>query len=108
MTLILFKLFPSEDWKNEIPIFGAEQTGRNLGVVWTNIAADAAIARGTSPAPYADYGPYTDTSVGMKLVPYWLQPTLWTPLSMHQLRYDQMGSGWIQNLAKLNAQIGDD
>jgi hypothetical protein len=27
---------------------------------------------------------------------------------MHQLRYDQMGSGWIQNLAALNAQIGDD
>ena len=24
LTLVLFKLFPSEDWKNEIPIFGAE------------------------------------------------------------------------------------
>ena len=107
LTLILFKLFPSEDWKNEIPIFPADVTGRNLGVIWANIAADAAIYRGTNPSPAADYS-YGDTSVGMKLIPYWLQPTLWQPLSLHQFRYDQMGSGWIQNLAKLNARIGDD
>ena len=108
LTLILYKLFPSEDWKNEIPVFGAEQTGRNLGVIWTNIAADPTIYRGTTPAPADDYGPYSDTSVGMKLVPYWMKPMLWTPMSMHMLRYDQMGSGWAQGLAKLNAQIGDD
>lgn len=107
LTLILYKLFPSEDWKNEIPVFGAEQTGRNLGVIWTNIAADPTIYRGTSPAPAADYS-YGDTSVGMKLTPYWLQPMIWKPLTMHQLRYDQMASGWVQALAKLNAQIGDD
>jgi hypothetical protein len=108
LTLVLFKLFPSEDWKNEIPVFGAEQTGRNLGVIWTNILANAAIYRGTNPAPASNYGPYSDQSVGMTLIPYWQQPTLWQPLSMHQLRYDQMSTGWIQNLAALNAQIGDD
>jgi hypothetical protein len=108
LTLVLFKLFPSEDWKNEIPVFGAEQTGRNLGVIWTNILANAAIYRGTNPAPASNYGPYSDQSVGMTLIPYWQQPTIWQPLSMHQLRYDQMSTGWIQNLANLNAQIGDD
>jgi hypothetical protein len=108
LTLVLFKLFPSEDWKNEIPVFGAEQTGRNLGVIWTNILANAAIYRGTNPAPATNYGPYSDQSVGMTLIPYWQQPTIWQPLSMHQLRYDQMSTGWIQNLANLNAQIGDD
>ena len=108
LSLILYKLFPAEDWKNEIPVFGAQETGRNLGVIWTNIAANPTVYRGTTPAPAADYGPYSDTSVGMKLVNYWLEPMLWTPLSMHQLRYDQMGSGWIQGLAALNAQIGDD
>jgi membrane protein involved in colicin uptake len=108
LTLVLFKLFPSEDWKNEIPIFSADQTGRNLGVIWTNILANAAIYRGTNPSPASNYGPYIDQSVGMTLIPYWQQPTLWQPLSMHQLRYDQMSTGWIQNLAALNAQIGDD
>jgi hypothetical protein len=108
LTLVLFKLFPSEDWKNEIPVFGAEQTGRNLGVIWTNILANAPIYRGTNPAPANNYGPYSDQSVGMTLVPYWQAPTLWQPLSMHQLRYDQMATGWLQNLAALNAQIGDD
>ncbi len=108
LTLVLFKLFPSEDWKNEIPIFGAENTGRNLGIIWTNILANATIYRGTNPAPATNYGPYSDQSVGMALIPYWQAPTLWQPLSMHQLRYDQMGTGWIQNLASLNAQIGDD
>ena len=108
LTLILYKLFPSEDWKNEIPIFGAESTGRNLGVIWTNILANAPIYRGTNPSPAGTYGPYSDQAVGMSLIPYWQEPTLWQPLSMHQLRYDQMASGWIQNLAALNAQIGDD
>jgi hypothetical protein len=108
LTLVLFKLFPSEDWKNEIPIFSAEQTGRNLGVIWTNILANAPIYRGTNPAPATTYGPYSDQSVGMTLVPYWQAPTLWQPLTLHQLRYDQMSTGWIQNLAALNAQIGDD
>ena len=107
LTLILYKLFPSEDWKNEIPIFAAQQTGRNLGVIWTNIAAAPTVSRGISPAPEADYS-VNDTSVGMKLVPYWLEPMLWTPLTMHQLRYDQMGAQWIQGLATLNAQVGDD
>ena len=108
LTLVLFKLFPSEDWKNEIPVFSAEQTGRNLGVIWTNILANAPIYRGTNPAPATTYGPYSDQSVGMTLVPYWQAPTLWQPLTLAQLRYDQQATGWIQNLAALNAQIGDD
>jgi hypothetical protein len=108
LTLILYKLFPSEDWKNEIPVFAADQTGRNLGVIWTNIAAAPTVSRGTVSTPVSDYGPYNDTAVGMKLIPYWLSPMLWTPLTMHQLRYDQMATGWVQGLAALNAQIGDD
>jgi hypothetical protein len=31
----------------------------------------------------------------------------WTPLTMHQLRYDQMGTGWAQAFSKLNATIDD-
>ena len=109
LALILYKLFPSEDWKNEIPIFGAEQTGRNVGVIWTNIAANSPVYKGTTvPTNESVYSAPADTAVGMQLVPYWQAATLWTPLYMHQLRYDQMASGWIQNLAALNAIIGDD
>ncbi len=108
LTLILYKLFPSEDWKNEIPVLAADQTGRNLGVIWTNITAAPTIYRGTYPGGSDTDYIYSDTAVGMKLVPYWLEPMLWKPLSMHMLRYDQMATGWIQGLATLNAQIGDD
>lgn len=107
LSLIIFKLFPAESWKNEIPLFSAEQTGRNLGVIWTNITADPAIYRGTNPSP-ATALTYTDTAVGVKLVPYWLQPMRWSPLYMHQLRYNQQDSGWAQGLRKLEAQVGDD
>lgn len=107
LPLIIFRLFPAESWKNEIPIFGVQETGRNLGVIWTNIGADPTIYRGTNPSPAAVYS-YSDTAVGVKLVPYWMQPTRWNPLYMHQLRYDQQASGCAQGLAKLEAQMSDD
>ncbi len=106
LPLIIYRLFPSESWKSEIPVFGVQETGRNLGVIWTNIGADPNIYRGAQPTPAA-YS-YSDTAVGVKLVPYWMQPTRWNPLYMHQLRYDQQASGWAQALAKLEAQVGDD
>jgi hypothetical protein len=57
-----------------------------------------------SPSDYT----YDDTAVSLKLTPYWLQPMRWTPLTMHYLRYDQMGTGWAQAFAKLGATIDDD
>jgi hypothetical protein len=106
LSTILFKLFPAESWKYEIPVFAASETGRNIGVIWTNIAADPEIYVGTNPSPASDYT-YTDTAVGLKLIPYWMQPIRWTPQYMHQLRYDQQGSGWSQALRKLEAVQGD-
>jgi hypothetical protein len=107
LPMIIYKLFPSESWKNEIPIFGVQETARNLGIIWTNIVADPTISRGTAPSNASDYT-YDDTAVGLKLVPYYLPTMRWTPLHMHQLRYDQQASGWSQALAKLEAQVGDD
>lgn len=107
LPLAIFKLFPATSWKNEIPIFPASLTGQNLGVIWANIAADPTIYKGTQPVTPADYQ-YDDTAVALKLTPYWLQPMKWTPLTMHYLRYDQMGTGWAQAFAKLGATIDDD
>jgi len=107
LPFIIYKLFPSESWKNEIPIFGVQDTARNLGIIWTNIAADPTIGRGTAPANTVDYT-YDDTAVGLKLTPYYTPTIRWTPIHMHQLRYDQQASGWAQTLAKLEAIMGDD
>jgi HK97 family phage prohead protease len=106
LSLVLFKLFPSTEWKAEIPLFGAEEAGNNLGLIWTNIAADPAVYKGAKPSP-ADYE-YSDTAVSLKMVNYWLQPMLWTPLAMHLLRYDQMATGWDQGLMKLRSEIDGD
>jgi hypothetical protein len=106
LSLAIFKLFPSNAWKNEIPVFGAEMTGKNTGIIWANIAADPTVYKGTQPTTPADYT-YTDTAVSLSLTPYWLQPMRWTPLTMHQLRYDQMGAGWAQAFSKWNAVIDD-
>ena len=43
LSLAIFKLFPNSSWKNEIPIFGAEMTGKNTGIIWANIASDPTI-----------------------------------------------------------------
>lgn len=106
LSLAIFKLFPNSSWKNEIPIFGAEMTGKNTGVIWANVAADPTIYKGAQPSNPASYS-YSDTAVSLSLTPYWLQPMLWTPLTMHQLRYDQMGTGWAQAFAKWNSVIDD-
>lgn len=107
LPLAIFKLFPSTSWKNEIPIFAASVTGQNLGIIWANIAADPTIYKGTQPVGPSDYT-YDDTAVALKLTPYWLQPMRWTPLTMHYLRYDQMGTGWAQAFAKMGATIDND
>jgi hypothetical protein len=107
LPLAIFKLFPSTSWKNEVPIFAASVTGQNLGIIWANIAADPTIYKGTQPVSPTDYT-YDDTAVSLKLTPYWLQPMRWTPLTMHYLRYDQMGTGWAQAFAKLGSTIDND
>lgn len=106
LPLAIFKLFPSTSWKNQIPLFSAEVTGKNTGVIWANIAADPTIYKGNQPVNPANYT-YGDTPVAMSLTPYWLQPMLWTPLTMHQLRYDQMATGWAQAFAKWNSVMDD-
>lgn len=107
LSLAIFNLFPSTSWKNDIPMFGAQMTAENTGIIWANIAADPEITRGTQPVSPTDYT-YQDTAVSLKLVPYWLQPMRWTPLTMHQLRYDMMATGWAQAFAKWGAVMDDD
>lgn len=107
LPLAIFKLFPTNNWKKDIPIFGAQETGKNTGLIFANIAADPTITRGAKPVNPADYT-YGDTAVALTLVPYWLQPMLWEPLTMHQLRYDQMSTGWAQAFAKMGAFMDDD
>jgi len=107
LPLAIFKLFPDTSWKKDIPLFGATETGNNTGLIFANIAADPAITKGTKPVSPTDYT-YSDTAVALKLVPYWLQPMLWEPLTMHQLRYDQMTTGWAQAFAKWGAVMDDE
>ena len=106
LSLAIFRLFPSSSWKNEISMLPAEITGKNTGVIWANIAADPTIYKGNQPVSPADYT-YSDTPVSLALVPYWMNPIRWTPLTMHQLRYDQMGTGWAQAFNKMNTFIDD-
>lgn len=106
LSLAIFALYPSTDWKNDIPMFGAQMTGQNTGIIWANIAADPTITFGTQPVAPADYT-YSDDAVALTLIPSWLQPMLWTPLTMHQLRYDQMATGWAQAFAKWGSLIDD-
>ena len=107
LPLAIFKLFPTTSWKKDIPLFGATETGKNTGLIFANIAADPTITKGTKPVSPTDYT-YSDTAVALTLVPYWLQPMLWEPLTMHQLRYDQMTTGWAQAFAKFGAVMDDD
>ena len=107
LALAIFKLFPDNTWKSDIPVFAVAQTSANTGIIWGNVAADPTITKGTKPSPNTDYT-YSDTAVSLKLTPYWLQPMNWEPLTMHQLRYDQMATGWAQAFAKWDAQMDDD
>lgn len=106
LSLAIFALFPSTDWKKDIPIFGAQETGKNTGIIWANVNADPGVTKGDKPANPATYE-YDDIAVSLALVPYWLQPMLWTPLTMHQLRYDKMSTGWAQAFAKWAAVMDD-
>lgn len=108
LPLAIFQLFPTTSWKNEIPMFGAQVTGANTGIIWANISAAPAVYKGAQPATNQNPYTYGDTAVSLSLTPYWLQPMLWTPLTMHQLRYDMMGTGWAQAFALLNATIDDE
>jgi hypothetical protein len=106
LDLAIFKLFPTTSWKNDIPIFGAQTTENNTGLIWANIAANPTIYMGTQPVSPANYT-YTDTAVALNLTPFWMQPILWTPLTMAQLRYDQMSTGWAQSFAVMGTYIDD-
>lgn len=106
LDLAIFKLFPTTSWKNDIPIFGAQSTENNTGLIWANIAADPFIYQGNQPVQPAAYQ-YNDTAVALNLTPFWMQPILWTPLYMAQLRYDQMSTGWAQAFAKMGTTIDD-
>lgn len=103
LDLAIFKLFPNTSWKNDIPIFGAQSTEGNTGLIWANIAANPNIYMGPQPTP-ADYT-YSDTPVALNLTPFWMQPIVWTPLTMAQLRYDQMSTGWAQSFAVMGNYI---
>lgn len=106
MSLALYELFPSVSWKAPISLFESQMTGRNTGIIFANVNANPAVYKGNSPAPAADYT-YTDQAVALALTPYYLQPMLWNPLYMHQLRYDQMATGWAQGFAKWNSVMDD-
>ena len=106
LDLAIFKLFPTSSWKNDIPIFGATSTENNTGLIWANIAANPAIYMGNQPVNPAAYT-YNDTAVALNLTPFWMQPMLWTPLYMAQLRYDQMSTGWAQGFATMGTYIDD-
>lgn len=105
LSLAIFNLFPTTSWKNDIPMFGAQYTGANTGIIWANIAAAPTVYKGNKPS--TSVYTYSDTAVSLALTPYWLQPMQWTPLTMHQLRYDQMGTGWAQAFMVLNTAIDD-
>lgn len=106
LDLAIFKLFPTTSWKNDIPIFGATSTENNTGLIWANIAANPTIYMGSQPVNPAAYT-YNDTAVSLNLTPFWMQPILWTPLYMAQLRYDQMSTGWAQAFAVMGTYIDD-
>ena len=106
LPLVIFRLVPSNSWKGNIPMIAANETVRNLGVIWTNVASRPLIYRGT--VGNATYAYTADTAVGVKLVPYWMETMIWEPLTMHQLRYDQMSSQWAQALADFEAEMSDD
>lgn len=106
LDLAIFKLFPTTSWKNDIPIFGADTTENNTGLIWANIAANPTVYMGTQPVNPTPYQ-YNDTAVSLNLTSFWLNPILWQPLTMAQLRYDQMGTGWAQSIAVLGTYIDD-
>jgi hypothetical protein len=106
LSLVIFTLYPTTGWKKDIPVFSAQDTYNNTGLIWTNIAADPTISRGTPPSNASAYT-QGDTAVSLAMVPYYLPKMLFTPITMHQFRYDQMGAQWAQAFAKWGAVLDD-
>jgi hypothetical protein len=104
LSIFLLALFPSAEWKSEIPVFSAQSTSKNKGLIFANIAADPLVYQGTRPSTPANYE-YTDTAVSLTLSSFYLQPMLWQPLLMAMLRYDQQATGWAQAMLKFNTTI---
>jgi hypothetical protein len=107
LPLAIFSLFPDNSWKSDIPLFGIASTQANSGIIWTNVASQPTIYKGTKPSTPSDYD-VDDTGVALKLKGYWLQPMFFSPLTMAQLRYDKMATNWSQAFMKLDAEIDDD
>lgn len=106
LDLAIFKLFPTTSWKNDIPLFGATATEGNTGLIWANIAANPAIYMGSRPVNPTNYQT-DDDAVALNLTSFWMQPMLWNPLTMAQLRYNQMDSQWAQAFAVMGTYIDD-
>lgn len=106
LDLAIFSLFPRTDWKGDIPMFGAQMTSANRGLIIANVAADPEIFFGDKPNNPAVYEA-DDDAVALTLFQSWLQPMRWTPMNLHQLRYDKMAVQWAQAFAKWGSLIDD-
>lgn len=107
LNLAIFELFPSSSWKDDISMFPAEMTSKNTGLIWANITAQPTVYRGTQPVTPADYQ-VDDDAVSLTLIPYFLQPMLWNPIALHQLRYDKMTLQWAQAFAYWGSVMDDE
>jgi hypothetical protein len=106
LSLAIFRLFPSTDWRSSIPMFSADFTDKNLGLIWANIAADPNIYFNTQPTNPANYS-VDDNAVALTLNPFFIEPMLWNPYKTALKRYDQMGMQWDQAIKKLYATMDD-
>lgn len=107
LSMFIMKLFPSNAWESECPVFGVEETTKNQGLIWTNVNADPTIYRGAKPTITTAYT-YDDLAVSVSLTKYWLEAMAWTPMDLHLLRTDKMATGWAQAFNKLYSVISTD
>ena len=109
LDLAIFRLFPTTSWKNDIPIFGADGgmgqgTENNTGLIWANINSNPTIYMNAPAIPLTPQQ-FNDIPVSLNLTPFYMNPILWQPISMAQLRYDQMGTQWVQAIAVMGTYI---
>lgn len=109
LDLAIFRLFPTTSWKNDIPIFGADGgmgqgTENNTGLIWANINSNPTIYMNQPTLPLTPQQ-FNDLPVSLNLTPFYMNPILWQPISMAQLRYDQMGTQWAQAIAVMGTYI---
>jgi|GEM_PF-1332447 hypothetical protein len=109
LDLAIFRLFPTTSWKNDIPIFGADGgmgqgTENNTGLIWANINSNPTIYMNAPAIPLTPQT-FNDLPVSLNLTPFYMNPILWQPISMAQLRYDQMGTQWAQAIAVMGTYI---